>query len=423
MGTVWYISKYVILPGPGDPVGSRGFRLMAEMAREGHTVVVVTADSSHLTAVSRPVHGRYSVRSSEGLSVVLVKSLRVRKSRSWRRVLSWLDFEWGLLRMPDKDLPRPDVVIVSSLSLLTVVNGVRLKRRWGSSLVFEVRDIWPLTLTEVGGFSRWNPFVMGLGVIERWGYRAADVVVGTMPNLGEHVVEVGGGTTPVACIPMGVAEQQLAAGQPVDPGVLSQIPSGRFLVTYAGTVGLNNALHTLMECAVQADAEGEGDLHFLVVGDGGLKQHYEQRYGYLPNLTFLPRVAKEQVATILGLSDLLYFSTHESKVWKYGQSLNKLIDYMAAGKPIVASYTGYPSMIDEAECGSFVPAADASAALREICRYRDMAPEVRRQIGARGRTWLIRNRQYSRLAGQYAAVIDLPAVDSALGVSGGSCDD
>ncbi len=33
------------------------------------------------------------------------------------------------------------MVIVSSLSLLTILNGIRLKARYGCRLVFEIRDI------------------------------------------------------------------------------------------------------------------------------------------------------------------------------------------------------------------------------------------------------------------------------------------
>ena len=41
----------------------------------------------------------------------------------------------------------------------------------------------------------------------------------------------------------------------------------------------------------------------------------------------------------------------KSKVWDYGQSMNKIVDYMMAGKPVVASYSGYPSMLNEAGSG------------------------------------------------------------------------
>ena len=401
----WYVSKYALAPTAEDRLGTRGFQIMAEIARQGHRCVVITSDSNHLVSKQPVLDASYQVREVAGVTLVTVRTFKSTTARSWRRVASWLDFEWRLFRMPVHELPRPDAVIVSSLSLLTILNGFALRRRFGARLVFEVRDIWPLTLTEVGEFSRWNPLVIALGVVERWGYRLSDAIVGTMPNLGEHVTAVLGEPRDVACLPMGVAEQHFADGEPIPDGVAADLSDARFRVTYAGTVGRNNALQTLMECAQLAHYAGEQDLHFVVVGDGDLKDQFVRDYGDLPNLTFLAKVPKAQVPTVLGLSDLLYFSVHKSEVWRYGQSLNKLIDYMAAGKPIVASYTGYPSMINEADCGTFVPAGDARAALGEVLRYRDMPASERQQIGARGRTWLQRNRGYSKLAAEYASIL------------------
>jgi glycosyltransferase involved in cell wall biosynthesis len=96
---------------------------------------------------------------------------------------------------------------------------------------------------------------------------------------------------------------------------------------------------------------------------------------------------------------------HLSKVWEYGQSLNKVIDYMMAGKPVIASYTGYPSMINEADCGTYVPAGDVPALKQEIERYALMSEHDRMQIGARGNAWLVENRRYTRLAEQYLAIL------------------
>lgn len=57
------------------------------------------------------------------------------------------------------------------------------------------------------------------------------------------------------------------------------------------------------------------------------------------------------VQSVLSHADVLYLSTFNSKVWNYGQSLNKLIDYMVAARPIIASYSGYRSMVDESGAG------------------------------------------------------------------------
>ena len=111
------------------------------------------------------------------------------------------------------------------------------------------------------------------------------------------------------------------------------------------------------------------------------------------------------VQSVLSHCDLLYFSVHVSLVWQYGQSLNKVIDYMLAGKPIIASYTGYPSMINEAECGSFVPAGDIAALRNEILRYYAMSDTEREMLGKRGRTWILGNRTFEVLAKNYLALM------------------
>ena len=279
-----------------------------------------------------------------------------------------------------------------------------MRRRYGARLVLEIRDIWPLTITEEGGFSPLNPLVLGLGWIEKWGYRHADAVVGTMPNLGEHVAEVLGTPKPTHCIPMGVDEATLAAGDELPPDYADKyIPKGKFIVAHAGTIGITNALDTLLDCAELM--RGDPSVHFLVVGEGDLRAHYQQKYAYLPNLTFAPRVPKAMVQAVLARCDLLYFSVHVSKVWRFGQSLNKVIDYMLAGKPVVASYTGFPSMINEAGCGSYVPAGDVPALRQELERYARMPASERAEVGARGRAWILANRQYPKLAEDYLKIL------------------
>lgn len=376
---------------------------MRELARMGHRCVIVTSDSNQLAQV--PVlQTPYQVQHVDGMEIHWVRTMRYAVAKSLRRILSWLDFEWRLLRMPKRNLPIPDVVVVSSLSLLTVLNGFLLRWKYGCRLVLEIRDIWPLTITEEGGFSRWNPLVLGLGVIEKMGYRYSDAIVGTMPNLGQHVEKVLGYPKKTHCIPMAVDEDSLAdaAGLPRDY-VERYIPADKFVVAHAGSIGITNALDTLLDCA--ASLQERPDIHFLVVGDGDLRAHYQRKYAHLTNLTFAPRVTKAQVQDVLSRCDLLYFSVHPSRVWQFGQSLNKVIDYMLAGKPIVASYTGFPSMINEAECGNYVAAGDIQALRAEIVRYAAMEPATRVSVGGRGREWILANRRYSNLAKAYLPIL------------------
>jgi glycosyltransferase involved in cell wall biosynthesis len=402
---VWYVSKYVAPPGKGSASG-RGYLLMKELARSGDRVVIITSDSNELAQV--PVLDRpYMHQSIDGMDLWWVRTLKYQVAKSARRILSWMDFEWRIFRMPKKELPTPDVLVVSSLSLLTILNGFLLRRRYGCRLVFEIRDIWPLTLTEEGGFRPSNPFVMLLAMIEWLGYRYSDAIVGTMPNLGEHVNKVLGHVRPVSCVPMGFDEQVHAEVLPLPAGyVADYIPEGKFIVAHVGSMGISNALDTFLECALQL--RDRTNIHFLLVGDGDLRVAYQRRYGHLPNISFGVKVRKEIVQSVLQRCDLLYFATHVSEVWRYGQSLNKMIDYMLSGKPILASHTGFPSMINEADCGRFVPSGDVKALKNEIVRMTAMTPEARAEMGQRGRQWILAHRNYRALARDYRAILFPP---------------
>lgn len=399
---IWYISKYVSPPAQTSS-GGRGYLIMRELTRMGYTSVILTSTSNQLATVP-DIKDAVWVQKIDGLTLCWIRTMKYSVAKSLRRILSWIDFEYRLWRMPKNELPPPDAIVISSLSLLTILNGFVLKRKYRCRLVLEIRDIWPLTIVEEGGFSQWNPFVLGLGMLERLGYRYADAIVGTMPNLGEHVQQVLGQTVPTHCIPMGVDELSLATDESLpEDYVQAYFPKNKFIVAHAGTIGITNALDIFLDCA--QSLQMHLDIHFLVVGDGDLREHYQKKYAHLSNITFAPRVSKQKVQAVLSRCDLLYFSVHPSKVWRYGQSLNKVIDYMLAGKPIVASYTGYPSMINEADCGSYVPAGDLPALTSEVLRYAAMHSDERAQMGQRGRAWILKNRRYDSLAKQYLEIL------------------
>lgn len=376
---------------------------MSEMRGAGHQVVVVSSDSNNL--VDLPVlKSRVTVQEIDGVKIVWLKTMKYSVAKSLRRILSWLHFEWNLFWLDKSKLERPDVIIVSSLSLLTILNGLLLRWKYKCRLVFEVRDIWPLTLVEEGGFSNSNPFVKGLSWLERLAYRKSDAIVGTMPNLAAHVKAELGLQRPVYCIPMGVSQEHLndvvETSQEYTERYLS---SKKFKVVHAGTIGITNALDVFF--GVAEAMRDYIDIEFIIVGDGALKQSYEEQYGDLPNLVFAPKVPRNMVQAVLARGDLLYFSVHDSKVWDYGQSLNKVIDYMLAAKPIVASYSGYPSMINDSGCGLFVSANNIEAAVSAVLDIKSKSEEERSLMGARGRDWLLQNRGYSKLSNDYLSIL------------------
>ena len=376
---------------------------MRALVSRGYSVTIFCSDSNHFA--NPPTFSKsYFMQEFEGVHWVWVRTIKYKSVRSMKRILSWIHFETGLLRLPFKRFQKPDVIVASSLSLLTVLSGIYLSRKYQARLIFEVRDIWPLTLTEEGGFSQRNPLVRLLAWVEKFGYSKADAIVGTMPNLEAHVRNVSKSQKPVYCIPMGYEESSLNKIQILPKEYLGAcIPGGKFLIAYSGSLGTTNALETLFECAeLLRDYES---IHFVIVGSGDLLTGFKNRYGELPNITFLGKVPKKSVQAVLSNFDALYLSTLPSRVWDYGQSLNKLIDYMLSGKPVIASYSGFPSMLDEARSGIFVPSGDKESLYKEIIRISNLPPNELEEMGQRGRKWLLEQRSYQNLSGDLERIL------------------
>ena len=75
-------------------------------------------------------------------------SLNMLKLIAKKRIANWFLFAWQLPKLK-KILPKPDVIIYSSPSLVGYLGAEKLSRTLNVPLAFEVRDIWPLTLTVI----------------------------------------------------------------------------------------------------------------------------------------------------------------------------------------------------------------------------------------------------------------------------------
>ena len=74
-----------------------------------------------------------------------------------------------------------------SLSLLTILNGIYLKKKFKAQLVFEMRDFWPYFLFTTGKFSRFNPAIFILSLIEKIGIYQSDLVISLIPRIKQYL--------------------------------------------------------------------------------------------------------------------------------------------------------------------------------------------------------------------------------------------
>jgi len=395
--TVWLICKYA---SPQKYYfGTRHFYFAEEWVKNGHDVTIFTSTASHLTDKLPQFAGSRMVEDIAGVRTVWLKVLKSTKSSSAARVLSWMHFEWKVLTTSKKQIKKPDVIIASSLSILSIISGFHLSRYYKARFILEIRDIWPLSAMQLGGYSASHPFMWLLGKLERYGYRKADVIVGTMPNLIEHVKEVEPRFKACICIPQGIKKEQLATAEPLDATYIAQtFTPGTFKVVYAGTVNLNNPIEVLLKAVSQIPANQKIEAYIL--GSGSMLENYKQKYAFCERIKFIAPLPKILVKAFLQHTDLC-FDSIDSEIARFGLSRNKWIDYMNSGKPIICSYNGYESMINEAKCGSFVAFGDVNLLMKEIKMYRDMPKERLRDMGEKGRKYLEENRLFEKLANDY----------------------
>ncbi|MGN6601911.1 MAG: glycosyltransferase family 4 protein [Ginsengibacter sp.] len=399
---IWYLCKYA---APEKYFfGTRHFYLGKEWSNEGHQVTIFTSNSNHLTDRLPRFKSKSFRENIEGVNTIWLKGLKSEKSSGFWRILSWLHFEWQLLTVSKKRMDKPDIIIASSLSLLTVINGYLFSKRYKAKFIFEVRDIWPLSAIELGKYSKHNPFIIFLSKIEKLGYRKANAIVGTIPNLGLHVQEIVGSRQKCFCIPQGISLDFYNRSKLLSDEYKEKfIPKNKFIVAYTGTLNANNPLETLIDAA--NILKDYNQIHFLIVGKGDRKRKLLDLSQDLSNVSFPPVVDKSQVNDLLSMVNVCYDS-FSSQLAKFGLSRNKWIDYMYAGKPIICSYSGFQSMVNEANCGSFVEYGDAKVLAEEILKYSKMSISELENIGRRGKHFITENRTFNKLASQYIQIME-----------------
>lgn len=403
---VWYISKYANIQQFGAETRQASF--CKNFAESGYDVRLVLSNSSHLYSSLPEIKRRYLSHENDGYDVTWINTLKYKNATSGLRFISWLWFEFFVILLPFvKGYKKPDVVIASSLSIMSVISGSFFKLFYKSKFIFEIRDIWPQSLVDLKGLSKKHPLIIFLGWIEKIGYKYADEIVGTMPGLNEHVKSVIGSSSKVHFVPQGVnlAFYQDKQEEVSREFISEYFPENKFIVTYAGTLGVANALNYIVEAA-KILSEKNKKIHFLFIGNGREEDKLRQHAEGLPNLTFAPRVKKEQVQSILNASNLLVASVNNEKVYQSGISLNKFVDYMFAKKPIVCMFSGYPSMINEANCGEFTPAEDPELFANCLIKYENMTQEELNNLGQNGYDFLVKKRNFNVLSKQYMELFD-----------------
>ena len=302
---------------------------------------------------------------------------------------------------------RPDVVISSSTYPMDTYPAQRIKNLSGSKYIHEAHDLWPLTLIELAGWSEKHPFIQMLATAEKSALSKSDAVVGVTAGEVDYMLQHGlQSREKFTHIPNGVVAEDWDNPEPLvkeHREIIDRLKSeGKFIICYLGGHALSNALDTLLDAAKLM--QNNGRFAFLLVGNGVEKPRLQNRAKKenLSNVFFLPPVGKKQVPNMLNEMDALYVGAAPCSLYRYGVSMNKVYDYMMAGKPIIYGVEAKNNDVAEAGCGITIEPGDTSELYNAVIELANYDKQELAEMGNAGRKWVLENCELKKLAEEFS---------------------
>ena len=293
-------------------------------------------------------------------------------------------FAFKILSLSPTLLGQPSVILVSSMPIFPILSGWYLKKKLNvKKLFFEIRDLWPLTPMYLNGYSKWHPMIVVMRWIERLGYRKSDAIVSLLPNAYKYIDPISKDPSKFHWIPNGI-DASLLKSESLSTECMKLLPKGKFVIGYTGTMGMANALEYFIEAAMLLKENTA--LHFVLVGDGYLKEGLQQKVSSQSNVTFIGKINKNQVQDMLANFDVCFVGRNDTPLFSYGVSSNKFFDYMLAKKPVLSSSNKIKDPV-ELSGGGYVVKPESPEAIRDaIIHLYEMPIEERDELGTKGYT-------------------------------------
>jgi glycosyltransferase involved in cell wall biosynthesis len=387
-----FISHY-FYPEVGAPQ-TRILETAQRLSAGGHEVTVLTGFPNYPDGVIPQEYRRRALQREHLGDIRVIRSAVYPSPNSGfaRRLANHASF--ALSSMVAAPLTgRPDVIVAETPPLFSAFSAVLIARAWRAPLILNVADLWPESAVQLGMLS--NPTAIRCAtILETFAYRHAAAI--TVPTVGMRstLLERGEPENKVVHLPNAVDVDRFVkaaddtAGRPGD--------NGRARIIYCGTVGLAQGVGTIVDAAEEFHSRGESP-EFLIVGDGAERASLAQRASErgLSNVRFAGRVPRDEIPSLILSSDVAVLSLRDVPLFEDALP-TKMLEYMAAAVPVVASASGDVSrLLKQADAGLACPPDDATAlaaGIREVMQD----PIRARAMGSNGRRYV--EAHYSRTA-------------------------
>ncbi len=324
-------------PPEGNAPATRTFEHAKQWVAKKHKVTVITGAPNFPEGkvFEGYKNAWYSRSVIDGIEVIRVKTFISSNEGFLLRILDFISFMFtsffaGLFQR------KVDVVVATSPQFFTAVSGWALSAIKRKKFIFELRDIWPASITAVGAMKD-SIVIKLLEKLEMFLYQRADHIISVTQSFKKELVTRGVDGNKISVILNGV---DLTAYQPSaskNPEFAKHYHlENKFVVGYIGTHGMAHGLEHVIACAEQM--QKQTDVVFLFAGGGAAKNKLIEIVAQkqLTNVVFIPRQPKEHMPAIWSLCDISLISLKNTPLFKTVIP-SKIFESMAMGLPLLAA--------------------------------------------------------------------------------------
>jgi len=386
----------------------RVYYLAKEWVNAGHNVTVLAASFSHLRKENPKIENKIKIENIDGINYIWHKTPEY-QGNGLSRVKNMFSFIFQINKLAKNyaQTYKPDFVIASSTYPLDVKPAKKIAKLSKAKLVFEIHDLWPLTPMELGGFSKFHPYIALLQYYENQAYKHSNAVISILPKTKEHTINHGLKPEKWFHVPNGIVLDEWKNIKPISQDYQEFFTKfkndKKILIGYTGGHAISNALDSFIDAAELL--KNNENFVFVLVGDGVEKQRLMKKAENLKNVFFLNSINKNSVPDLLSYFDYLFIGWNKSKLYRFGISPNKIFDYMMAQKPIIHAVDAGNDIVNESNSGISCEPENPQAIVDSILKLQNLSKEDLEILGKNGQNFILKHHTYNVLAQQFLDIL------------------
>jgi len=350
---ILYLSQY-FPPEMGAP-SARVYELARRWVKQGMEVTVLTGFPNHPTGIiPKAYRGRWFMREDkEGIRVMRTFLYATANKGFLKRILSYLSFMISGIIQGVWRTGKQDVIIASSPQFFVAVAGWVISRFKGIPFIFEVRDLWPESIVQLGQLkNKW--IIRILEAMEMYLYQHAVRVITVTDTTVEILRSRGIPGEKISVIKNGVDLNLFTSHENSEATKKRLGYFDKFIVSYIGTLGLSHANNVTLQTAALLQ-ESHPDILFLLVGEGAEKESLIEtaEKENLTNVVFVDQISKQELPAYYNMSDIVLVTLRDLPLFRHVIP-SKIFEIMAMARPMIIAVDGEArAIIEIAQAGIF----------------------------------------------------------------------